>query len=65
MLLADDVPHLVAKVVAEVDRIDRLNARHEGAYNAAISLFDWSHRGRALLNTISDIRSGRRILTRR
>jgi glycosyltransferase involved in cell wall biosynthesis len=59
MLLADDVPSLVAKVVAEVDRVDRLNARHEGAYNAAISLFDWSHRGRALLNAIREIRSGR------
>jgi hypothetical protein len=59
MLLADDVPPLVAKVVAEIDRIDRLNTRHEGAYSAAISLFDWSHRGSPLLNAIRDIRSGR------
>ena len=57
MLLADDIPTLLGKVIERIDQVDRLNDMHDGAYKAADRQFDWGERGRSLLNAIGAIRS--------
>lgn len=49
---ADDVPGLVAAVVAHLDGTDLLDARQRRAAAAAHDLFDWDDRGRRLLEAI-------------
>jgi glycosyltransferase involved in cell wall biosynthesis len=54
LLLARDIGSLLVKVMAELDDLDRLNARHEGAFAAAAEMFDWDKRGRTLMAAIKD-----------
>lgn len=58
MLLEDDIPALIKRVVAEIDQVDYLNASQTAAYAAADGRFDWSDRGQALLEAIMEIQSG-------
>jgi len=58
VLLAGDIESLLVKVVAEIDDLDRLNARQEGAFAAANEMFDWDNRGRTLLAAIKDVQAG-------
>ena len=57
MVLVDQMPELMASVVSMLDRIDRLNALQNGAYEAAGQMFDWHERGRILFNAIRDMQS--------
>jgi glycosyltransferase involved in cell wall biosynthesis len=54
LLLAHDIGSLLVKVMAELDDLDRLNARHKGAFAAADEMFDWDKRGRTLMAAIKD-----------
>lgn len=49
LLLAADLPALLARVLAAIDDFATLNAMQDRAYAAASARFDWADRGRALL----------------
>jgi len=56
MLVSQDLPGLIADIVANIDRIDVLNRMQERAFAHGQALFRWVERGELLLQAIANIR---------
>jgi glycosyltransferase involved in cell wall biosynthesis len=48
-LICEDAGSLAHAIVEAIDQFDRLNAMQDGAYRAALPLYDWGSNGRRLL----------------
>jgi hypothetical protein len=55
LIAADDLPALVASIVANIERVDRLNQLQDRAFHAARSLFRWEDRGVRLKHAIAHL----------
>jgi hypothetical protein len=53
LIAADDLPALVASIVANIDRVERLNELQNRAFHAAQTLFRWEDRGVRLKHAIA------------
>lgn len=55
MLVSEDLPGLIADIVANIDNIDGLNRMQERAFECGQALFRWVDRGRQLQQSIYDV----------
>jgi glycosyltransferase involved in cell wall biosynthesis len=60
-VIENDIPTLMATIVAVIDDIDRLNAMHNRAFKLAENLFDWDTNGQRFLEGLESVFSGRSV----
>jgi hypothetical protein len=63
MLVCEDLPALVAAIVANIDRIDDLNRMQERAFTCGQLLFRWAERGQRLRQAILGLHHERQAAT--
>ena len=59
LMLAPDIDSLLQRVIAEIDHVDALDARQTRAFLLAADAFNWSDRGRVLIQAIRSAQDNR------